>query len=64
MQIDKNQSTLNGDTYYMYQAFADITSFIQTNGAGTYEVGNAPLSIGSISSGGRRKARKSKKIEK
>ncbi|MGN6604314.1 MAG: T9SS type A sorting domain-containing protein [Ginsengibacter sp.] len=35
-----------------YQAYADITSFVKSNGSGTYEVGNLPLSTGAISSGG------------
>jgi len=38
--------------YTEYQAYADITSLVQSNGAGTYEVGNVPLSTGSISGGG------------
>lgn len=38
--------------YTQYQAYADITSLVQSNGAGTYEVGNVPLSTGSISGGG------------
>ncbi|MEO8824168.1 MAG: T9SS type A sorting domain-containing protein [Ginsengibacter sp.] len=38
--------------YTEYQAYADITAFVKTNGAGTYEVGNVPLSIGSIDNGG------------
>ena len=38
--------------YTEYQAYADITSFVQSGGAGTYEVGNVPLSTGSISGGG------------
>ncbi|HUZ59742.1 MAG TPA: T9SS type A sorting domain-containing protein [Hanamia sp.] len=38
--------------YTEYQAYADITSLVQNNGAGTYEVGNVPLSTGSISGGG------------
>ena len=38
--------------YTQYQAYADITALVKNNGAGTYEVGNAPLSIGSISGGG------------
>ncbi|MEO8962071.1 MAG: T9SS type A sorting domain-containing protein [Ginsengibacter sp.] len=38
--------------YTEYQAYADITTFIKNNGAGTYQVGNAPLSIGAISDGG------------
>ena len=32
--------------FTQYQAYADITSFVQSNGAGTYEVGNVPLSTG------------------
>ena len=35
-----------------YQAYTDITQFVKTNGAGTYEVGNAPLSVGHIANGG------------
>jgi uncharacterized repeat protein (TIGR01451 family) len=38
--------------YTQYQAYADITDLIKTNGAGTYEVGNAPLSTGPVSDGG------------
>ncbi len=38
--------------YTQYQAYADITSLIKNNGAGTYEVGNAPLSTGAIADGG------------
>ncbi len=38
--------------YTQYQAYADITALVKNNGAGTYEVGNAPLSIGSASGGG------------
>ncbi|MEO8569380.1 MAG: T9SS type A sorting domain-containing protein [Ginsengibacter sp.] len=38
--------------YTQYQAYADITALVKNNGAGTYEVGNAPLSTGSISGGG------------
>ena len=38
--------------YTEYQAYADITSFVKNNGAGTYEVGNVPLSTGAISNGG------------
>jgi len=40
------------DGYTEYLASADITSFIQGNGAGTYEVGNVPLSTGAIFDGG------------
>jgi uncharacterized repeat protein (TIGR01451 family) len=38
--------------YTEYQAYADITSFVKSNGGGTYSVGNVPLSTGSISGGG------------
>lgn len=35
-----------------FQGYADITDFIKANGAGTYEVGNVPLSTGAIADGG------------
>lgn len=35
-----------------YQAYADVTALLKNNGAGTYEVGNAPLSVGAASGGG------------
>ncbi|MEO8414867.1 MAG: T9SS type A sorting domain-containing protein [Ginsengibacter sp.] len=38
--------------YSQYQAYADITDLIKSNGAGTYEVGNVPLSTGPVSDGG------------
>lgn len=38
--------------YTQYQAYADVTNFITQNGAGTYSVGNVPLTTGSISGGG------------
>ena len=38
--------------YTEYQAYADITAFVKNSGAGTYEVGNVPLSTGSIDNGG------------
>ncbi len=42
-----------GDSYtQQYQAYADVTELIKKYGAGTYEVGNAPLSVGSYSAGG------------
>lgn len=37
--------------YTEYQAYADITNFIQQNGVGSYQVANAPLSTGAISGG-------------
>lgn len=38
--------------YTQYQAYADITDFVKNNGAGTYEVGNVPLTTGAIDNGG------------
>ncbi len=35
-----------------YQAFADITPFVQNNGAGTYTIADVPLEAGSVGSGG------------
>lgn len=51
-QVDRNNFIQNNEAYTRYQAFADITSFIQTAGPGTFSVGNAPLSVGSIDNGG------------
>lgn len=51
-QVDKNTFIQNSEPYTRYQAFTDITAFIQTNGPGTYTVGNAPLSVGVIDNGG------------
>lgn len=51
-QIDKNNFIQNNETYTRYQAYADITSFIQTNGTGNYSVANAPLSVGATDNGG------------
>ena len=39
-------------TETQYQAYADITAFIAQNGAGTYTIGNVPLTTGSIAGGG------------
>jgi len=47
--LDKN--AVNG-IYTQYQAYADVTAFITQNGAGTYEVGNVPLSAGNFSISG------------
>lgn len=35
-----------------YQAYVDVTSFIQANGAGTYTIANLPASTGIIGDGG------------
>lgn len=51
-QIDRNNFIQNNESYTRYQAFADITSFIQNGGTGSYSVGNAPLSVGYIDNGG------------
>ncbi|MDQ6756634.1 MAG: hypothetical protein M3004_06830, partial [Bacteroidota bacterium] len=51
-QIDADNFIQNNEPYKRYQAFADITSFVQTYGTGTYSVGNAPLSTGAIDNGG------------
>lgn len=51
-QFDKNNFVQNNESYTRYQAFVDITTFIQANGTGTYSVGNAPLSTGAIDNGG------------
>ncbi|MEP6615228.1 MAG: isopeptide-forming domain-containing fimbrial protein [Ginsengibacter sp.] len=52
LQIDRNDFIQNSEGYSRYQAFSDITSFIQSNGQGTYTVANAPLSVGLIDNGG------------
>ena len=45
--IDKFSVTNGSSGVTEYQAYADITSFVKSNGAGTYCVGNVPLSVGS-----------------
>jgi uncharacterized repeat protein (TIGR01451 family) len=47
-----NTSISGTSGYTEYQAYADITAFVKNNGAGTYEVGNVPLSTGAINNGG------------
>lgn len=49
--IDKIPIT-NASGNTEYQAYADITTFIKNNGAGTYTVGNVPLSTGASGNGG------------
>jgi uncharacterized repeat protein (TIGR01451 family) len=49
--IDKTAIT-NATGSTEYQAYADITTFIKNNGAGTYTVGNVPLSTGATGNGG------------
>jgi uncharacterized repeat protein (TIGR01451 family) len=50
-QVDKNTGT-GTNPVSQYQAYADVTAFVQANGTGTYSVGNIAASIGSVSSGG------------
>ncbi|CAN5754811.1 hypothetical protein BH11BAC4_BH11BAC4_13990 [soil metagenome] len=37
----------------MYQAYVDVTSFVQANGAGTYTVADVPATPGSVGGGGK-----------
>ncbi|MES2847462.1 MAG: T9SS type A sorting domain-containing protein [Bacteroidota bacterium] len=50
--LDKNTTGTGNSAVSQYQAYVDITSFIQSNGTGTYSVGNVAASVGSVSSGG------------
>jgi len=50
--LDKTPISGAGSGYTEYQAYADITAFVTNNGAGTYEIGNVPLSTGSVGNGG------------
>ena len=47
--IDKEEVST---TSSQYQAYADVTELVKNNGAGTYEVGNVPLSAGAFSISG------------
>lgn len=38
--------------FIQYQAYADVTAFLNQNRSGTYTIGNVPLSTGSIAGGG------------
>lgn len=40
-------------TERIYQAYVDVTNFINNNGAGTYTVANIPATPGAVSGGGR-----------
>ena len=40
------------NTETVYQAYTDVTSFIQANGSGTYTIADLPASVGSVGSGG------------
>ena len=52
LQIDSQQVGTGSSAYFHYQMYTDVTNIIQANGSGTYTVGNAPLSTGSIGGGG------------
>ena len=51
-QLDKTASGTGSSIINQYQAYTDITPFVQSKGAGTYTVGNIAASTGSSSSGG------------
>jgi len=51
-QLDKNTTGSGNSAVSQYQAYTDITTLIQNNGAGTYSVGNVAASVGSAGSGG------------
>jgi uncharacterized repeat protein (TIGR01451 family) len=51
-QLDKNTTGTGNSAVSQYQAYTDITTLVQNNGAGTYSVGNVAASVGSAGSGG------------
>ena len=51
-QMDKNSSGTGNSIVNQYQAYVDITAFVQARGSGTYTVGNTPASTGAVNSGG------------
>lgn len=51
-QLDKNTTGTGNAAVSQYQAYTDITAFVQNNGAGAYTVGNVAASVGSAGSGG------------
>jgi len=51
-QLDKNVVGTGNSTVNQYQAYTDITPFVQAKGAGTYTVGNVTASVGSVGNGG------------
>ncbi len=51
-QMDKNSSGTGNSIVNQYQAYVDITSFVQAKGSGTYTVGNTAASVGAVNSGG------------
>ena len=51
-QLDKNTIGSGINSINQYQAYVDITPFIQANGTGTYTVGNVAASVGAVDNGG------------
>jgi uncharacterized repeat protein (TIGR01451 family) len=51
-QMDRYSTGSGNSIVYQYQAYVDITAFIQANGSGAYTVGNVPASVGAATSGG------------
>ena len=51
-QLDKNVVGTGNSTINQYQAYTDITAFVQANGTGSYTVGNITASVGSVGNGG------------
>ncbi len=47
-----DQYSITGTGASAYQSYVDITSFIQSNGTGTYTIANIPSDAGAIGSGG------------
>jgi uncharacterized repeat protein (TIGR01451 family) len=51
-QVDKNSTGSGSNIVNQYQAYTDITPFVQANGSGDYTVGNVAASVGAAGSGG------------
>lgn len=49
-QIDERN--FEGTDHYAYQAFIDVTAFVNSGGAGTYTVANIAVSTGNMNGGG------------
>jgi uncharacterized repeat protein (TIGR01451 family) len=48
-----DQFAIAGTSETVYQAYSDITAYVQSNGAGTFTVADIPATAGSTSNGGR-----------
>ena len=48
-----DQYAISGTSETVYQAYSDITAYVQSNGAGTFTVADVPATPGSTSNGGR-----------